>query len=253
MNDQAAADAEDIEDIGAAIREGRPISGASSYRIAVSDESLTFRPVIISDPIPAGCQILKAAGFEKVEEYSLFAILPNGDFEDVRLDEAFDLRQRGADRFVAFRTDRDFRLTLNDEQLQWGKPVINGSALYILAKVPEDQAVFLKVREGKDRLVEPGDLIDLTAPGVEQFVTAPRPTPTYEIIVNSRPRFVTGREVTFDQIVQLAFPGTHEPNVDFSMTYRHAVSKPPSGELGPGGTVQVKNGTIFNVTRTIQS
>ena len=75
----------------------------------------------------------------------------------------------------------------------------------------------------------------------------------FEIIVNARPYTVTEREVTFEQIVQLAFPGTHEANVVFSMTYRHAASKPHSGELGPGGVVEVKNGTVFNVTRTVQS
>jgi hypothetical protein len=76
---------------------------------------------------------------------------------------------------------------------------------------------------------------------------------SFEIIVNARPHTVHGREVTFEQIVELAFPGAHEPNVVFSMTYRHAASKPHSGELGPGGIVEVKKGTIFNVTRTVQS
>jgi hypothetical protein len=65
---------------------------------------------------------------------------------------------------------------------------------------------------------------------------------------------VPEREVTFEQIVQLAFPGSHEPNVVFSMTFRHAASKPHSGELSAGGVVEVKKkGTVFNVTKTIQS
>jgi hypothetical protein len=102
-------------------------------------------------------------------------------------------------------------------------------------------------------VIEHGDLIDLTAPGIERFITAPRPAPTIEIIVNSRPRVVTGRQVTFEQIAQLAFPGQHAPNVVFSMTYRHAASKPHAGELGAGGIVEVKKGTVFNVTRTVQS
>ena len=52
----------------------------------------------------------------------------------------------------------------------------------------------------------------------------------------------------------LAFPGQHVPNVVFSMTYRHAASTPHAGELGAGGSVDVKKkGTVFNVTRTVQS
>ena len=60
--------------------------------------------------------------------------------------------------------------------------------------------------------------------------------------------------VTFEQVVQLAFPGQHEPNVVFSMTYRLAASAPHAGELGAGGSVEVKKkGTVFKVTRTVQS
>jgi Multiubiquitin len=75
-----------------------------------------------------------------------------------------------------------------------------------------------------------------------------------EIIVNARKRTVKGDVVSFEEIVQLAFPGSHDPNVAFSMTYRHAASEPHAGELGPGGHVTVKKeGTIFNVTKTIRS
>ena len=77
---------------------------------------------------------------------------------------------------------------------------------------------------------------------------------TFEITVNARPREVEAQLVTFEQIVQLAFPGPHETNVVFSMTYRHAASKPHVGELGAGGSIEVKKkGTVFNVTRTVQS
>ncbi len=74
-----------------------------------------------------------------------------------------------------------------------------------------------------------------------------------EIIVNARKRTVKGNVVNFEEIVQLAFPGSHDPDVAFSMTYRHAASEPHAGELGPGGHVKVKNGTIINVTKTIRS
>jgi Multiubiquitin len=74
-----------------------------------------------------------------------------------------------------------------------------------------------------------------------------------EIIVNARKRTVKGDVVSFEKIVQLAFPGSHDPNVAFSMTFRHAASEPHAGELGAGGHVKVKDGTVFNVTKTIRS
>ncbi|MFP3615284.1 hypothetical protein SB778_35100, partial [Paraburkholderia sp. SIMBA_050] len=59
------------------------------------------------------------------------AILASGDFEDVSLNETFDLRGQGAERFIAFRTDRDFKLTLDGRQLIWGRSSISGEALYV--------------------------------------------------------------------------------------------------------------------------
>ena len=151
--------------------------------------------------------------------------------------------------------NRDYKFTLNDDQISWSKPVIKGTELYALAKVSTEEAVFLVVLDGENRLVEPDDLIDLTASGVEHFISAPKPATTFEIIVNAQPHIVNDRQVTFEQVVQLAFPGCQsESNVTFSMTYRHAASKPHAGELGPGGDTEVKRkGTIFNVTRTVQS
>ena len=244
----------DYDDLAEALREDRALRPARAYRIRFAQGDLNFRNLEVTDPVPLGRQILAAAGCDPRSGFSLFAILPSGDFEDIRLDEPFDLRARGAERFVAFETDRDYKLTLDDRQLEWGKPAIGGVALYELSGVGEDQAVFLEVRGGEDRLIEPEDLVDLTQPGVERFIAAPRPSKTYEIIVNSRPRVVEDQRVTFEQVVQIAFPGSHDPNVVFSVTYRHAASKPHAGELAAGGAVDVKKkGTVFNVTRTVQS
>jgi Multiubiquitin len=82
-----------------------------------------------------------------------------------------------------------------------------------------------------------------------------KPDKTFEIVVNTREETVQQNVVTFEQIVKLAFPTAQaEANVKYSMTYRNAASKPHAGELGEGGSVEVKNhGTIFNVTKTVQS
>ena len=241
----------DYDDLGNALREGRALRPARGYRFLLAQGDLNFQSRVVSDPVPLGRQLLEAAALDPRDGYSLIAILPSGDFEDVRLNEPFDLRERGAERFIAFQTDRDFKLTLNDHELLWGKPVISGTVLYGLAKPGEGEAVFLEVPGGEDRLIEHGELIDLVQPGIERFITARL---TFEIIVNSRPRTVNDDTVTFEQIVHLAFPGQHEPNVVFSMTYRHAASTPHAGELGVGGSVDVKKkGTVFNVTRTVQS
>lgn len=243
----------DCEDIAEAVREGRAVRPARAFRIQIANGDLNFRSVTLSDAIPTGRQILAGAGLDTANGFSLFAVLPDGDFEDIRLDEPFDLRNRGAERFVAFQSDRLFRLTVADRQIEWGKPLISGRTLYKLGEVAKGEALFLK-SSGADRLVEPDEVLDLGGPEIEHFVKGPKPVQTYEIKINGRTRTVNDETVTFEQVVALAFPGPHGPNIVFSMTYRHASSKPHAGELGPGGSVEVKKkGTIFNVTKTDKS
>ncbi len=244
----------ELEDVGVALREGRPLRLARAYRILYAQDNLNFRGMDLTNPTPLGREILETAGAKPVEDLSLFAILPNGDFEDVLLGEPFDLRKRGAERFVAFITDRLYKLTLDGRHLEWGKPAIKGEYLYNLGEVAKGRAVFLNADGAEPRLVERGEVIDLAGAGIEHFVTGPKPVTDYEIIVNARPRTVHEEDVTFEQVVELAFPGPHGPNIMFSMTYRHAASKPHAGELGAGGVVEVKRkGTIFNVTKTDKS
>lgn len=244
----------DYDDVGEDIRENCSPSKAGNYRVLFALNDLNFQSLDLTDPVPLGRQILIEAGQDPSGGFSLFAILASGDFEDVRLDEAFDLRGRGAQRFVAFQTDREFKLTLKGKELKWGKPAINGSILYNLAEVSEGEAVFLDVPGGTDKLIKLEDIIDLSAVGIEHFIVGPKPAENYEIIVNARPKIVDHQCVTFEEVVSIAFPGTHTSNIRFSMTYRHAKSYPHAGELGPSGTVEVKiKGTIFNVTKTVQS
>jgi hypothetical protein len=242
----------DSDDVGAALQEGRPLHPARHYHLRLAVGDTNFRKVTVPEAAPLGRQIIEAGKLDSAAGYSLAAILASGDFADIRMDERFDLSTRGTDRFIAFLTDRLFKFDLNAADAEWGKPLLGGVALYALAKPAEDEAVFREDADGEHVLVEPTDVIDLSAPGIEHFITAHKTL--YEIIVNARRHRVAHKTVSFEQIVQIAFPGPHAPNVVFSMTYRHAASQPHAGELGPGGTVNVKKkGTIFNVTRTIKS
>lgn len=146
------------------------------YRIEVADERLDFRDFQVDDPKPLGRQILATAGAAPVEEFSLFAILPGGDFEDVRLHEAFDLRGRGAERFVMFRTDRDFKFEIDGRHLSWGKPVISGTLLRRLADVQPGYDLYLEVRGGQDVKVLDDSVVRLDASGIERFLTVIKDT-----------------------------------------------------------------------------
>jgi hypothetical protein len=166
----------DVDDLETAIREGRHLHPARAYRIKVADETLNFRPIEVVDPMPLGRQILEAAGAEPIDEFSIFALLPHGDFEDLRLEEPFDLRGRGTEKFICFRTDRLFKFTIDNRQMEWGKPLISGLIVRLLAAVGPEYAIYLEVRGGQDREIQDLDIIDLSKPGIERFITVIRET-----------------------------------------------------------------------------
>ena len=76
----------------------------------------------------------------------------------------------------------------------------------------------------------------------------------YTIIVNAREKKVTEKELTFSQVVSLAFdPPPSGPNVFLTVTYRRGHGNKPEGILIVNETVKIKEGMIFNVTATDKS
>jgi len=74
------------------------------------------------------------------------------------------------------------------------------------------------------------------------------------IIVNTREKKFLGREISFDQVVQLAFGSvSSEPNIVYTVTYKRGEGNKPEGDMERGDTVKVKDGMIFNVTQTDKS
>ena len=74
-----------------------------------------------------------------------------------------------------------------------------------------------------------------------------------DIIVNGEPKTVPSETVTYDEVVNLAYPTPPAPNTRFTVTFRNA-KKPKQGTLAPGGAAEVKeHGTIFNVKATDKS
>jgi len=76
---------------------------------------------------------------------------------------------------------------------------------------------------------------------------------TFTIIVNGRPKHVTQKELTFDEVVVLAFERPpFGDNTIFTVTYRKGEGD-KQASLVEGGIVKIKDGMIFNVTATNKS
>lgn len=76
----------------------------------------------------------------------------------------------------------------------------------------------------------------------------------FTIVVNGRQKVVTARELSFAELIALAFdnPPTGQ-NILFTVTYRRGEGDKPEGSLLEGASVRIKEGMIFNVTATDKS
>ncbi len=76
----------------------------------------------------------------------------------------------------------------------------------------------------------------------------------FTIIVNGRQKAVTSKDMSFAEIVALAFNSLPTgPNILFTVTYRRGEGNKPEGTMVEGDTVKIKDGMIFNVTATDKS
>lgn len=70
-------------------------------------------------------------------------------------------------------------------------------------------------------------------------------TKTVTIIVNTRPQPWPEKEITFEQVVELAFPGQPYDPAGTTVEYSRGLGKDKS--LRPGESVHVKDGMVFDV------
>ena len=74
------------------------------------------------------------------------------------------------------------------------------------------------------------------------------------IIIDGTPHVVPTDEVTFEAVVDLAYPdGDRGDLITYTVTFYNGGGRPPEGTLTKGEKAKVKDGTVFNVTRTDRS
>jgi hypothetical protein len=241
-----------VEDIQAAGLAGRPVRDQGPYGVQIGDENLHYQSVVIHEPIVTGYQLLDAAGKHPVRDYLLYRVLADGLLEEIRPDEQTDLRSPGVEKFLAFRSDRAFRFELNDRAIDWGAGRISGGTLKKLADVHvATHDVFLIVEGREDRLIRNTEFFDLSAPGVECFVTRPIDV---AIVVNTRTRHVHQRQLDYWEVVKIAYPeAVPSPTIRYTVTYSNGPHANPEGNMQDGQVVLIKNRMIFNVTPTDKS
>lgn len=175
-----------------------------------------------------------------------------GIAESVGLEEQVALEPGVPAVFHSFESDRTFSLTVDERGWEWGAPSIGEHDIRGIAGVPDDHELYLD--SDHDRPIARGGTVGLDGSGVERVGSRRVPRPDLRIIVNGREREVPPGTITFERLIELAFPVPPAgQQVSFTVSFRKGPRERPEGSLLPGQSVALVDGMTFNVTATDKS
>jgi hypothetical protein len=145
------------------------------------------------------------------------------------------------------------RIHIDEKALESPNPT-TGSALYDLGHVQHGLELFHEVDGNREDKGIANDGSEIRLHQDAHFHIGLPVAKAYLIIVNAEQKEVHKKELTYLEVVALAFPNPAVGNgTVYTVTYKKAAGHPHQGSLVPGGTVEVKDGTIFHVTPTNKS
>jgi len=148
---------------------------------------------------------------------------------------------------------REVRIHINRERYQAHTPT-TGIALYELGSIPNTHELFREVRGDQEDALIPKrhELVHLSED--EHFYSEELRPEKYTIVVNGRPKEVHQHELSFWDVVKLAYPeAVPSPTTIYTVVYKRGPKHNPEGSMVEGQVVKLKEGMIFNVTRTDKS
>jgi hypothetical protein len=145
------------------------------------------------------------------------------------------------------------RVHIDGRPLELHTP-ISGDALYAAVHVPDGDVLYREVSGDREDELIARDVPDLALAQDEHFYSAHPHKTEHVIIVNARRKTVTGRKVSFEQVVLLAFPdGPPSPETVYTVAYSNGPPRNPEGKMVAGQTVKIRDGMVFDVTETSRS
>lgn len=220
-------------------------AGRGHYRFTVNGVSYQSNDAELS-----GRDVLRIAGFNPASDHVLIQVT-RPSTHSVGIDDPLDLTTPGKEEFWAFASDRTFNFTVDELGYEWGAATISDGELRVITGASEDQDFKLERADEPDRIIGEGESVNLDARGTEHLRIVKA---SVTIIVNAEERKVTGRRITFEQLVVLAFetPPTG-PNILITIDYGKGPPQNPKGSLEAGQSVKIKNRMVFDVTATDRS
>lgn len=144
---------------------------------------------------------------------------------------------------LAFVSDDSWEVTLTGKQ--------TGHSLKRLLGLPDDVEIFRDLESPNDQIIRDDEVVLFTDGPV--FSSRGKPAPKeIKIIVNGREKIVTGKTISYDQVVRLAFDSV-DPDTIYTVTFKKGHPSKPEGSMVDGDAVKLECGMIFNVTPTRKS
>jgi hypothetical protein len=150
----------------------------------------------------------------------------------------------------------NLKFKINKEVYSWPNQFITGGDIRSLIEIPNDDLLFLELKKPlEDELIEINTKVDLTRPGIEKFYTKKNDDHLpFRLYVNGREVDWSLRNISYDQVVKLAFPNySDNGTIVYTVTYSDGPGQNPEGSMVKGDIVLVKNKMKFNVTATNKS
>jgi len=145
------------------------------------------------------------------------------------------------------------RVHIDGRRLELPNPIA-GAVLYAAAHVADGEVLYREVSgDHEDQLVAK-ELASVTLVQDEHLYGAHPHKIEHFIIVNARRKTVTGRKISFEKVVKLAFPdGPPTPQTVYTVAYSNGPPRNPEGKMVAGQTVRIRDGMVFDVTETSRS
>src|SRR5258708_16796652 len=104
---------------------------------------------------------------------------------------------------VKHEQERTLAIVINSTSYEWHDQYITGAEIRKLGAIPEEDVIFLKIKEPwEDEKIENETRTDLARPGIEHFYSQPK---VILIIVNGREKPWDKKEISFEEVIVLAF------------------------------------------------
>lgn len=206
------------------------------FKVAISDETFTFKTFTFEDAEITAAQIAEAVGAHPVTQFRILQQLTSGEIETKRPTELTNLREAGIERLFVIRADRTYDFTIDGLSLEWPLAEITGAHLRVLARATDRQDIVRVTAEGFKAVAE-GDVVSFEGAETEEFRLVKRKQ-TVTIFYREDPFVVERRRWSTEELMAL---------FEVKAGYKLDLIRPDGEfkEMKPNETIEVRDGMEF--------